>query len=94
MSTGVQGQTVAVPGGRIRVSLEKYFPGTKLRGKGTLSHAETLHNQFVSDVDLNGRYRDWADGRQGRLITRGLTWGGLVDHYVKTYAERDDHGGV
>ncbi len=87
MSTGVQGQTVAVPGGRIRVSLEKYFPGTKLRGKGTLSHAETLHNQFVADVDLNGRYRDWADHRQGRLVTRGLTWGGLVDHYVKTHAE-------
>ena len=32
-------------------------------------------------------YRDWVDRRQGRLATRALTWGGLVDHFVGTYAK-------
>jgi len=94
MSTGVPGQTAPVPGNRIRVSLEVYFPDVRLRGKGTRSHALTLHNQFVNDVDRTGRYRDWVDRRQGRLATRGLTWGGLVDHFVDTYAKprREEEG--
>ncbi len=95
MSTGVQGQTVPVPGGRIRVSLEVYFPDHRLRGKGTWSRARTLHNQFEGDVDRNGRYRDWVERRQGHLVTRGLTWGALVDHFVEIYAKpkREADGG-
>src|SRR5688572_29207903 len=86
MSTGVNGQTVHVPGERIRVALRTYFPDQRLRGKGTWTQAMSLHGQFVTDVDRTGRYYDWSEKRKGRLVTRGLTWGGLVDHYVNAYA--------
>jgi integrase len=95
MSTGVSGRVVAVPAGRIRVALEAYFPNIRLRGKGTWSQAESLHSQFVADVDVNGKYGEWLDRRNKSATSSPKTWGELVDRYVDSYAkprrEADGH---
>lgn len=87
VATGANGKTVSVSSGRIRVSLETYFAPRRLRGAGTWTHALNLHNQFVADVDVNGRYLQWSERRAGRLVRGGLTWGALVDHFVEHYAK-------
>ena len=94
ITTGVNGETVALPGGRIRVALEIYFAPRRLRGKGTLSDAKTLHGQFVTDVDINGKYHQWREHRAGRLAAAGLTWGALVDHHVENYLRPRHQGDV